>query len=283
MDVAEGKSQPREQPASKELLLQRAKRNAAETRAIIRENRIIHPTVELAEFFDAVIRELEGTAHEPCPAAKEWRCFHCDDVFRAPVDARNHFGGSESSEPACLIKAPGEFALLQAFRNAEDELGRYRNEDSDVLRVLWSTRADHAEALRREEEKGYARALEDAKEHPETLGLQRASQPPPVGRSITISGYALKAALEFVAPDMDADQLETEVSIQYGDASVGHSGAGYYCCLSEYPEEGSILLPEDVEPSSTATKCEDLPECRCKRSDGSTRFNINCVIHGKAP
>jgi hypothetical protein len=109
---------------------------------------------------------------------REWRCFHCDEVLRSSIDARLHFGGSEASDPACLIKAAGEFALLQAFRNSEDELARYRNEDSDVLRVLWSTRADQAEALRREEEKGYARGLEDAKAHPETLGLQRAAPEP---------------------------------------------------------------------------------------------------------
>jgi hypothetical protein len=24
-------------------------------------------------------------------------------------------------------------------------------------------------------------------------------------------------------------------------------------------------------------------ECRCVRSDGETRFNINCTVHGKAP
>jgi hypothetical protein len=24
-------------------------------------------------------------------------------------------------------------------------------------------------------------------------------------------------------------------------------------------------------------------DCRCRREDGTTRFNINCCIHGKAP
>lgn len=107
---------------------------------------------------------------------KDWRCFHCDEVFHTEMEARNHFGSTEVSEPACLIKAPGEFALLQALRNAEAELSRYRREDSDILRAMWSMQADHATALRREEEKGYARGLEDAKAHPETLGLQRAAQ-----------------------------------------------------------------------------------------------------------
>jgi len=108
-------------------------------------------------------------------STKQWRCFHCDDVFTSEVDARHHFGSGQGSDPACKIKAAGEFALLDALRNAEDELARYRNEDSDVLRVLWSTRADHAAELRREEEKGYARGLEDARRYPETIGLQRAS------------------------------------------------------------------------------------------------------------
>jgi hypothetical protein len=95
---------------------------------------------------------------------KTWRCFHCDEVFRTQVDARNHFGSTEASDPACKIKAPGEFALLQALRNSEDELARYRREDSDVLRAMWSMQADHATALQREEEKGYERGLRDAKE-----------------------------------------------------------------------------------------------------------------------
>jgi hypothetical protein len=91
-----------------------------------------------------------------------WRCFHCDEVFTTRVDAECHFGRWESDEPACKIKAPGEFALLQALRNAHTQLWRYRNDDSDILRAMASMQADHAVALRREEEKGYARGLRDA-------------------------------------------------------------------------------------------------------------------------
>ena len=94
---------------------------------------------------------------------KTWRCFHCDEVFLREVDARNHFGISESAEPACRIKAAGEFALLQALRNAESLLARYRAEDSDVLRAMHGMLADQQRALAREEEKGYARGLRDAK------------------------------------------------------------------------------------------------------------------------
>lgn len=60
--------------------------------------------------------------------------------------------------------------------------------------------------------------------------------------SITLNGYQLKAALEFVAPDGDADQLETDIVIQHG--REGHSGPGYYCFLLEYPDEGAVLLPD---------------------------------------
>lgn len=95
---------------------------------------------------------------------KSWRCFFCDDVFTTQVDAENHFGRYEHAEPACVIKAPGEFALLRALRNAEGQLERYRSEDSDIMRAMASMQSDHIQALRREEEKGYARGLRDAQQ-----------------------------------------------------------------------------------------------------------------------
>jgi hypothetical protein len=67
---------------------------------------------------------------------------------------------------------------------------------------------------------------------------------------VTLNGYQLQAALDFIAPDGEAEQLESDVSIQYAEAENGHSGAGYYCCITEYPEEGSILLP--TEPPCTS-------------------------------
>lgn len=80
-----------------------------------------------------------------------------------------------------------------------------------------------------------------------------SAQPPEPSRSVVLSGYELQAALEFLAPDLQPEQLESEVSIQYG--TNGHSGAGYYCCMTEYPEEGSILL--GAPPASHPTKeCE---------------------------
>ncbi len=85
--------------------------------------------------------------------------------------------------------------------------------------------------------------------------LARAKHPETTtGRSVTLNGYQLRNALEFCAPDNDADQLESEVSIQWGDA--GHSGAGYYACCTEYPEEGSILLDDKPAESSPKTSTE---------------------------
>jgi hypothetical protein len=131
------------------------------------------PTYEQGYRFSRRALEFvqEGVRAKMRPAVetpKEWRCYHCDEVFTAPVDAWHHFGGHETCATACQIKAPGEFALLEALRNAEDELARYRNEDSDIIRAMWATQSDHAAALRREEEKGYARGLRNARSGGET-------------------------------------------------------------------------------------------------------------------
>jgi class 3 adenylate cyclase len=83
----------------------------------------------------------------------QWRCFHCGVTFTKQQGncAREHFGRDESATPVCLIRS--------AFRNAEDQLARYRNEDSDAIRAMSSMQSDRAIALRREEEKGYERWL----------------------------------------------------------------------------------------------------------------------------
>ena len=97
--------------------------------------------------------------------AIHWRCFHCGDTFTRAQKrwAREHFGRDSMAEPVCLIRSAGESALLTALRNAEDELAQRRAEDSDVLRAMWAMSADHAEALKREEERGYARGVADAR------------------------------------------------------------------------------------------------------------------------
>lgn len=94
-----------------------------------------------------------------------WRCFHCGDTFTKEQErwAREHFGSAETKTPVCLMRVPGEGSLLTTLRNAQDELTRYRQEDTDLMRAIWAMSSDHAAALRREEEKGYERGLRDAR------------------------------------------------------------------------------------------------------------------------
>lgn len=96
-------------------------------------------------------------------AAHGWTCFHCGETFTTPGAARDHFGGNLLELAGCQIKAGEERGLLMELRRAQAELERYRADDSDADRLYWVIQADHQVALRREEEKGYARGLEDAR------------------------------------------------------------------------------------------------------------------------
>lgn len=97
------------------------------------------------------------------PKGVGWVCFHCGERFLTPGAAEIHFGASQFTDPACRIKASGEFGLVVALRAAEVELERYRAEDSDKDRELAAMAANHYRALQAEEEKGYARGLADAR------------------------------------------------------------------------------------------------------------------------
>jgi hypothetical protein len=94
-----------------------------------------------------------------------WRCFHCGETFTRPQErwAREHFGARDGDTPVCLMRVPGEGSLLSALRKAQNELASYRNEDTELMRALSAMESDHAAALQREEDKGYARGLRDAK------------------------------------------------------------------------------------------------------------------------
>lgn len=107
------------------------------------------------------VAELEGEKH--------WRCYYCGEVCKTEHEARNHFGSSLGAETACQIKVAGEWALLEALRNAEDQLGRYRSEDSEVLRAMASMQSDHQKAMRGEEEAGYGRGVADMRERERLL------------------------------------------------------------------------------------------------------------------
>jgi hypothetical protein len=94
-----------------------------------------------------------------------WRCFHCGEAFTKAQErwARDHFGASMDALPVCQMRIPGEHHLLVMLRKAEDELASYRAEDTGLWRAIHSMAADHAQALIREEERGYAKGLADGR------------------------------------------------------------------------------------------------------------------------
>lgn len=101
-----------------------------------------------------------------------WRCFHCGEAFTKAQErwAREHFGATQDETPVCLMRVPGEGSLVTALRNAQAERDRLRYEacaeDGDLMRALYAQSADHAAALRQEEERGYAKGLVDGRTHP---------------------------------------------------------------------------------------------------------------------
>jgi hypothetical protein len=84
----------------------------------------------------------------------KWRCFHCDEVFTDRASAALHFGPRIYSDPACAVDAA-------KLRDLELQLDAYRQEDTDLHRAMHAMQSAHQVALRREEEKGYARGLAD--------------------------------------------------------------------------------------------------------------------------
>jgi hypothetical protein len=104
---------------------------------------------------------------------KEWRCFHCDEVFTDHAAAADHFGvqiDDCADNVACKLNAT-EGLIVKMLREAQQELRIYHQEDNAAFQQFYALGAQHSTALLREEEKGYARGLEDAKKFPETLGL----------------------------------------------------------------------------------------------------------------
>jgi hypothetical protein len=94
---------------------------------------------------------------------KEWRCFHCGEVFTDRQAAADHFGvqiDGCADDVACKINAT-DGLLVSTLREAQAELRQYHEENNAAFREFYALGAEHAVALRREEEKGYARGLGD--------------------------------------------------------------------------------------------------------------------------
>lgn len=109
--------------------------------------------------------------------AKTWRCFHCDDVFTRENEARLHFGAHEDREPACLIKAGGEGALLKALRDAENEVEQWmmavHNENTEAAKAYYAQQSRHRQQLEAVEVTAYEKGLRDASLDIDAIRLSR--------------------------------------------------------------------------------------------------------------
>lgn len=113
----------------------------------------------------AIENALQKLAAPPEPEYVQWRCFHCDEVFDDPEVAREHFGSDQTHTPACKI-APDIRGLIAIIREKDRELESFRNEDDNSSRFFYEISSKHGQELRRAEEKGYARGLEDGRKIP---------------------------------------------------------------------------------------------------------------------
>ena len=102
---------------------------------------------------------------------KNWRCFHCDEVFYDEHSAKLHFGMDQCSDPACKIKMGAEGSLVNALRKAEAELAdawlAIHNESTEAAKAYYAQQSRHGEQLRAAEELGYERGLADGRKYSE--------------------------------------------------------------------------------------------------------------------
>lgn len=110
-------------------------------------------------------RDLNPASLDSFPVAKfyevpsqGWCCFHCGEQFPptrlGEQRARFHFGQTPERDPHCTVTA-------KQFRAMEDLLRRYREEDTDLHRLLRQAHLDRRIAVARAEETGYERGLRD--------------------------------------------------------------------------------------------------------------------------
>lgn len=119
------------------------------------------------------------TYPSPAPAKKEWRCFHCDEVFTDEHSAKLHFGMDQCSDPACVIKMGAEKSLLVALRKAENELAdawaAIHNESTEAAKAYYAQQSRHGEQLRAAEEYGYEIGIRDVAKSREA-GIEQAAR-----------------------------------------------------------------------------------------------------------
>ncbi|HCT4488534.1 TPA: hypothetical protein OTX96_001087 [Pseudomonas aeruginosa] len=106
------------------------------------------------------------------------------------------------------------------------------------------------------------------------------AQPSPVRSSLLINGYQLRAALDFIAPDGTAEQLESEACIEWRQQDADFLEAGLYAFCAEYPEEGGVLL--DEEPTTAQPSPLQSEQAEAERPEVVAYFDRNYPSTGDA-
>jgi hypothetical protein len=70
----------------------------------------------------------------------------------------------------------------------------------------------------------------------------RSRKEDPTMMDVTLDQAACELLFKMLQPATPEDDEYSEVRLQWGD---GHSGRGLYVSMTDYPEEGSVLLVED--------------------------------------
>jgi len=92
---------------------------------------------------------------------KQWRCFHCDAVFRSERQARIHFGIDQYQMPACKL-SQAEGHLIDYIRRLEVDLELFRRESHEILLAAYSTEIAARSIERIAEERGYDKGVSEA-------------------------------------------------------------------------------------------------------------------------
>lgn len=93
--------------------------------------------------------------------SESWTCFHCDETFIDPDEARIHFGTHPDATPACIIHGSALHGLAVRVRELERQIVAMQDE-SDPVSVYWyEIQGKHRQEVKDAEQKGYDRGLTD--------------------------------------------------------------------------------------------------------------------------
>lgn len=191
----------------------------------------------------------------PDQMPREWRCFHCDEVFVDREAAARHFGPRQDAVPGCAID-------LEEYRRMEALHEAHLAEDTALHRALYVKSAEAAHEARRMEEVGYGRGLADAKRWPETLGLMPRQE---AMIQVSENGDEIVWAYGSLAACNAIEALHAEARQRRGETVVG-VGSG----------DGQLFLRGTYEAAKRAQQiilewerlAREVERLRCPNCDG---------------